>query len=371
LSVTHIFGEDGHSCSSSTDRGLVALLTKEELSDMLREHEQRYSACSETDEELGNLESYGSKSVKNWSVGNRDQEFRPFGFGYACHKGKKPESPNQDSWFMMQVEGVFAIYAVFDGHGQGGHYVSNYVKENLPKLIVRDSRLKSPDERSDMLRDAFRSMQGMIGAATLEPPKGSEPLTAKMAGTTATVVLHDHEAHSITVAHVGDSGVCMATKDPLNEDGPLVAEMLTKDHKPGLQEEKDRIMKAGGTVVFDGYANHRVFIKGTTYPGLNMSRCLGDLVGHSKAGISAVPDVVERQLHQDSKLLLLCSDGVWEFMKPKEVVDLVSNYGPDRAGEAAEALAQESWNRWITEERGGTVDDITALIIDLRSEVTL
>ena len=35
------------------------------------------------------------------------------------------------------------------------------------------------------------------------------------------------------------------------------------------------IEKAGGRVVFDGYANHRVYAKNARYPGLNMSRCIG------------------------------------------------------------------------------------------------
>ena len=39
------------------------------------------------------------------------------------------------------------------------------------------------------------------------------------------------------------------------------------------------IEKAGGRVVFDGYANHRVYAKNARYPGLNMSRCIGTVGG--------------------------------------------------------------------------------------------
>jgi hypothetical protein len=49
----------------------------------------------------------------------------------------------------------------------------------------------------------------------------------------------------------------------------------------------------GGRVSFDGFANHRVYVKNGSYPGLNMSRALGDLLGHQHAGISGDPEIKE------------------------------------------------------------------------------
>ena len=47
--------------------------------------------------------------------------------------------------------------------------------------------------------------------------------------------------------------------------------------KPLVRRPTSRgIEKAGGRVVFDGYANHRVYAKNARYPGLNMSRCIGE-----------------------------------------------------------------------------------------------
>ena len=51
-------------------------------------------------------------------------------------------------------------------------------------------------------------------------------------------------------------------------------------------------------------------------------------------------------------VLLLCSDGIWEFMLPQEVIDLVSEYGPDEAQDAADALAKFASERWLREEAG-------------------
>merc|ERR1719401_2792735 len=99
------------------------------------------------------------------------------------------------------------------------------------------------------------------------------------------------------VAHVGDSRVVLAKQVPQGQENVWVATDLTVDHKPDLPEERARIEKNGGVVVFDGGWNYRVFAKGKRdargkrYPGLNMSRAMGDLSGFNDAGISCIPDV--------------------------------------------------------------------------------
>merc|ERR1719221_1739544 len=77
---------------------------------------------------------------------------------------------------------------------------------------------------------------------------------------------------------------------------------LTVDHKPDLPEERARIEKAGGVVLFDGGWSYRVYAKGKRdhrgkrYPGLNMSRSMGDLSGQHDAGITAAPEVNKRTM---------------------------------------------------------------------------
>merc|ERR1712066_124498 len=78
----------------------------------------------------------------------------------------------------------------------------------------------------------------------------------------------------LTLAHVGDSRAILVGKDNTLE--------LTEDHKPNLPKERARIENSDppGRVVFDGYFNHRVFSYAGMYPGLNMSRAIGDVAGH-------------------------------------------------------------------------------------------
>jgi len=275
------------------------------------------------------------------------------GMGFTCRKGLKPESPNQDSWSVLKVDGSFAIYAVYDGHGHNGHDISNYVKNNLQKLIVSDQRFRT-DKMPAMLKDCFKKIQNLLFAADK-----TKKLDAKLSGTTCTIAIHDLERKTLTIAHVADSTCVLGKMDKSSQTTKGV--VMSRDHRPDLKDEKARIEENGGRVVFDGHSNHRVFTKNGRYPGINMSRCLGDLLGHAEAGVTCEPEVTVYNIEDDDQFLLICSDGVWEFISANQAVEIVSQVPQNRSMVAANKLAKEAWDRWI-QEGVGMVDDITSYL---------
>lgn len=295
------------------------------------------------------------KSDKEASVWVNEQ-----GIGWSCRKGLKPESPNQDSFSVLLVEGEFALYCVYDGHGPCGHDISHYVRETLVKLFV-GSEVRTTNPKLAFER-AFVGVQQL-----LEQPDG-EALDATMSGTTCTMAYHDFARDRLTIAHVGDSRAVIGCK---HKD--IVSQDLTQDHKPNLPEEKRRIESADppGRVVFDGYYNHRVFAQKGLYPGLNMSRAIGDVIGHKEAGLTAFPDVKEIDLRDfrkggDSGLsLLLCTDGVWEFISSEEATRLVFEYPPSKAKDAMIKLVSLGWERWMQDSDHEISDDITGILVDM------
>jgi len=290
------------------------------------------------------------------------------GIGHACQKGLKEECPNQDSWVVMQATEDIWIYGVFDGHGKLGHDVSDYVADTLPGLITEHASFCTGDMKK-ALADSFRAMQNLIIDGS---DKGL--LDATLSGTTATVAVHERNLGKFTVAQVGDSSCALAKKNkPVKASSCFClgkkhgGATLIKDHKPNSPGERERIEKAGGTIVFDGYCNHRVYARGQKYPGLNMSRALGDLAGFREAGISAEPTIIERKVDAKDLYVLLCSDGVWEFMSPDAVTEVVLESKGDHLADIAYHLAEEARDRWMIEEEGQVVDDITVLLINLHS----
>jgi serine/threonine protein phosphatase PrpC len=278
--------------------------------------------------------------------------------GFACKKGLKPVSPNQDSFLILKIEGHVSMYGVFDGHGRQGHDISNFVKNVLPKLIVSDSSFASDVPAA--IRAGFNRTQELIQSETDE-----KRLDATASGTTCTIVVQRGSA--IWIASVGDSRAVVAVTEA---DGSLSVSVESVDHKPDIPSERERINRLGGVVVKPPMdVNHRVYVKGFRFPGLAMSRALGDLIGYHRAGISAEPEIIQHNLSEDAHLIL-CSDGVWEFIDSDEAAEMVSNHlagGADYMT-TAERLCKESWDRWIKEENGSVVDDITAIVVNLKSE---
>jgi len=294
------------------------------------------SACSQ--------KGFADKRVE--TEGFTDDSLSGFKVGWSCKKGLKPESPNQDDFCIFRVDAT-SIYGVFDGHGPSGHDVSNFVQQVLCRNFARHPHFMDNPEKA--LSDAFVQTQTQC----LECQADGQ-LDCSLSGTTATLaMLREGVLH---MAHVGDSRAVLA-KECGTE---LVSEDLTHDHKPTCEGEKKRIEAMGGEVRrLDGDIPHRVFLRGKKYPGLAMTRAIGDSVG-ATAGVTSIPEVGVFDVREDWRFMLLCSDGVWEFMSSQEAVDTVSKFSAAEAQKAAEALAVEAWTRWIQEE-GNVVDDITVL----------
>jgi serine/threonine protein phosphatase PrpC len=267
----------------------------------------------------------------------------------------KPEAPNQDSFVVVCFENELRIYGVFDGHGKQGHFVSNYVKEQLPKFVLAAENVMTDPE--SVLSAAFASMQ-----AGLEQCAAREVFDCRRSGTTATIILHFVTDNRVVVAHVGDSRAVISS--PNADDSKISVRELTEDHRPDLPAERKRIESGGGTVRFDGAFNHRVYARDARIhgPGLNMSRAFGDLVAHDHAGVSALPDVSTWTVGENDKYLIVSSDGIWEFITSQQACEIA--HQAKGCMEAAVTLADLAWTKWRNFDPY-TVDDITAVVIDL------
>jgi len=95
-----------------------------------------------------------------------------------------------------------------------------------------------------------------------------------------------------------------------------------------------------------------------------MSRAMGDLIANS-VGVSCEPEVTEFDIPSTWDYIVLCSDGVWEFISSKTVTATVYQNKYDLKKGCVE-IAQQSWKRWI-ENEGDVVDDITVMIYDFNN----
>ena len=65
-----------------------------------------------------------------------------------------------------------------------------------------------------------------------------------------------------------------------------------------------------------------MWVKGETFPGIAMSRSIGDFVAKT-VGVCCEPDINVKYLDDSAKVIVVGSDGVFEFMRNEDIVGVV------------------------------------------------
>ena len=268
---------------------------------------------------------------------------------------------NQDRDFIFHnfVSGFENIFmGVCDGHGFCGHEISEFIKENLPmdlNRIIKSKKLDlNKDDLSKVLIETFKMEN--------ESLKRYKQIDSDLSGSTCVSVIYTPK--KLIIANLGDSRCVLGTKNK-NEWKYI---NLSRDHKPDIKEEADRIKKKGGRIrpMIDEDGNFvgpmRVYMKDKDMPGLAMTRSFGDNFA-SIAGTICEPEVKEHILVPEDKFIVLASDGLFEFISSEEVGNIVKGYYEknDIVG-CCEYLYKESYRKWLCEEED-TVDDITIILV--------
>ena len=268
---------------------------------------------------------------------------------------------NQDRDFIFHnfVSGFENIFmGVCDGHGFFGHEISEFIKENLPmdlNRIIKSKKLDlNKDDLSKVLVETFKMEN--------ESLKRFKQIDSDLSGSTCVSVIYTPK--KLIIANLGDSRCVLGTKNK-NEWKYI---NLSRDHKPDIKEEADRIKKKGGRIrpMIDEDGNFvgpmRVYMKDKDMPGLAMTRSFGDNFA-SIAGTICEPEVKEHILVPEDKFIVLASDGLFEFISSEEVGNIVKGYyEKDDIVGCCEYLYKESYRKWLCEEED-TVDDITIILV--------
>lgn len=67
-----------------------------------------------------------------------------------------------------------------------------------------------------------------------------------------------------------------------------------------------------------GNERPRLYIRNRNYPGVGITRSLGDYLGH-KIGMTSEPAVGATKINKNNKYLIVASRALWNVMTPKEV----------------------------------------------------
>ena len=275
---------------------------------------------------------------------------------------------NQDNYFIFKnfVHGFENIYmGVCDGHGYYGHEVSGFIKENLPMDLNHVLKKKKLNLLNDNLSKAIKDCFVEENKKLLE----NNQIDSDLSGTTCISVIYTPK--KLIIANIGDSRCVLGKYD--SSKNKYISENLSRDHKPTIPEEAERILKVGGRIHpmrdEDGefIGPLRVYMKDKEMPGLAMTRSFGDYFG-STAGTISEPEVTEHIFKEEDRFIVLASDGLFEFIESEKVVEIVGEYYQknDIVG-CCEYLYKESCRKWLNEEED-TIDDITIILVFFEDE---
>jgi len=267
-----------------------------------------------------------------------------------CEKGQKSRSdptPNQDNLFILHI-GAVSMYGVCDGHGPFGHLVSFRLVQSLPFFITKSKNVHKTWEEA--LKDAFLSAQNDLVQFC-----SSESVNIEASGAAASVLILEEQ--TVHVATLGDAKIMLGSWN--RRDSRMI--FCSQDHKPGIPEERARLEAAGSEVREVDPGNFRIYLPGSNFPGLTMSRAFGDTACN---GVLREPQY-HRFLMQptDQWYAVIASDGIWEFIDGEEAYSMTAKkLRLKGTRETSNFLTEVSRKRW-QHCCGDYSDDITAIMV--------
>ena len=278
---------------------------------------------------------------------------------------------NQDSLISrINIHNIkdFNIFAVLDGHGPSGHYISKFASQFIQNYIINNQELKNLTKLESIYLKLKENNYQIIKQSFTLIDRQLESQSFESLGSGTTCVLVIQVGRNIICANVGDSrAVAVFDEENDNNLSQLKVIPLSIDYKLEIPEERNRIVMAGGSV--EQAKNSlgvrmgplRIFTPGKDYPGLAMSRSIGDLEG-KKYGVIAEPGIIEFNVSESTKYIVLCSDGVWEFLTNEQVKEIGRGfYLKSNPNGYVEKLIKQSVKEW--KDNDNTIDDITAIVL--------
>jgi protein phosphatase 1G len=265
-------------------------------------------------------------------------------FGLSSMQGWRASMEDAHS-ALLDLDTETAFFGVFDGHG--GRVVAKFCAKYLHSQVLKAEAYSAGDlgtavhkaffRVDEMMRgqrgwrelsalgDKMNKFSGMIEGLIWSPRGNSNQqddwafeegphsdFAGPTCGSTACVALiRDNQ---LIVGNAGDSR-CVISRGGQ-------AYNLSRDHKPELTAERERILKAGGFI-------HMGRVNGS----LNLTRAIGDVefkqnkyLTPEKQIVTANPDINIVELCDDDDFLVVACDGIWDCMSSQQLVNFIHEH---------------------------------------------
>lgn len=285
-----------------------------------------------------------------------------------------------------------SFFGVYDGHG--GKVVAKFCAKYLHQQVLKNEAYTAGDlgtsvqksffRMDEMMRgqrgwrelavlgDKINKFTGMIEGLIWSPRSSSDSndhvddwafeegphsdFAGPTSGSTACVAIIRN--NQLVVANAGDSRCVISRKGQ--------AYNLSRDHKPDLEVEKERILKAGGFI-------HAGRVNGS----LNLARAIGDMefkqnkfLPPEKQIVTANPDINTVELCDDDDFIVLACDGIWDCMSSQQLVDFIQEQLISES--KLSAVCERVLDRCLAPSTAGGegCDNMTMILVQFKKPIT-
>ena len=232
----------------------------------------------------------------------------------------KPQNYNKKYWPKT------SFFGIYDGHG--GSKCADFLRDSLHKLIFNDENY--PENVSEAIKNGFlKAEKEFLNNYALDPSNNMN-IIDRSGSCAVVIIIVDTK---IYIANVGDSRGVLS----LNNGNQYI--VVTEDHKPSNEKEKNRIIQSGGQVyqtqtpisgAENDVLNGQILLGPyRVLPGrLSVSRTIGDIeakgiqFGGNPNVVIPYPDIYFYDLEKDNiDFLLLGCDGIYDQISSEEILD--------------------------------------------------
>ncbi len=338
---------------------------------MAKENEINFGVCSSAGWEDKGLRK---TNQDDWAVAWDGEEDDDIDGDNSGNKKEKKKIKGGDDNNNKEEEELKMFYAfVFDGHGEDGAAVSSFLRRILPAVVQTKVQNMMKDYKvdeisQDLLEDVLIDTFIITNNALCELPPGLVETTYSGSAATGVIIFEYKSKIYLVSSNTGDSRAVWAKRVHDNKSGnssrPFEIISQSNDHKPDRQDEEKRIKEMGGTVT-RGRGVARV-------GGYALSRAFGDKIAHED-GLIVEPEIIVSELQSESEVVvILGSDGIWDFVSSEEAVDVFGKSIGKNEGTLSETCDKASTeivnlakSRWDAEYKS-YVDDCTSLCIHIQ-----
>ncbi|MCD7446371.1 hypothetical protein HAX54_005979 [Datura stramonium] len=290
---------------------------------------------------------------------------------------------------ITDLDASTSFFGVYDGHG--GKVVAKFCAKYLHQQVLKNEAYQQGDigtsvhkaffRMDEMMRgqrgwrelaalgDRLNKFSGMIEGFIWSPRNGDgngntddwafeegphSDFPGPTSGCTSCVAII--RENQLIVANAGDSRCVISRKGQ--------AYNLSRDHKPDLEVERERILRAGGFI-------HAGRVNGS----LNLARAIGDMefkqnkfLPAEKQIVTADPDINIVDLCDDDDFIVLACDGVWDCMSSQQLVDFIHEQLNSES--KLSAVCERVLDRCLAPTAGGEgCDNMTMILVQFKKPI--